>query len=63
MEGVIGQLVDRMTVSIHDRGDIDIANVDIDGHYEPPVIISKAILSSSKISIISRPQFKSQRVT
>jgi hypothetical protein len=52
-------LVDRTTVSIHDRGDIDIANIDIDD-YEPPVIISKADESISPIKFIENAMLTSK---
>jgi hypothetical protein len=51
IEGVIDHVIYRTTVSFHDRGDIDFANADIDGRYEPPVIISKANKTISPIQL------------
>jgi hypothetical protein len=56
---VIDHLVDRTTVSIHDRVHIDIANVDIDD-YEPPVIISKADEATSPIIFTKNPMLKTK---
>jgi hypothetical protein len=53
-------LVDRTIVSIHDRGNIDIAYVDINGHYEPTIIILKADESISPIKLIENPMLKSK---
>jgi hypothetical protein len=57
IEGVIDQLVDRTTVSMHDRGDIDIPAIDMDA-YEPPVIVEKADELVSPIQFTQNPMFK-----
>jgi hypothetical protein len=58
-DNVIDQLVDRTTISIHDRSDFDIAIVDIDD-YELPVIVSKADESTSPTKFIENPMLKSK---
>jgi hypothetical protein len=58
-EYIIDQFVHWTTVSIQDRGDIDISNVDI-GYYEPPVIISKANESISSVRFMENPMLKSK---
>ena len=54
IEDIIDQYVDRTTVSIHDRGDINIPSIDMDVS-DPPVIVSKADDLVSPIKYIDNP--------